>query len=803
MFHGLSAGNQDAGVSGLDKRALSPELVNEILKGAGHTFHYHVLRRRQMTSTPNLQATRSQLSALNFVRLSVSKGLGGTRYEIPPLQEVLSQENAEAAVSVCNGWDNDHLMDFEDFFRIPLFLLTLHIRTTKFCRPSDEEFKALLAELNSLTTPAGLVIVLKSDAIACVKPRFSTRGVLVTFHANLNKYPYSVRLSADTSLESVARQLGTHSPAAAVTVSDEGLKQQAEFLDNFTAYVLVPRKVDINSATLTESLIKSSLTILSLRTEVENLRSRKLTLARDTKSLEAKLEETAKRYDYYERQNRTIENRNHSLISAMGVSSSSPGSPHDRHHLSKYKSQSLVPDSFSSLSSSSFPSPSSTFTSHRLTSGNGVLSEFGIEFDDNLEYAMALQREFDEENLILAAERDRVVRDVEETMMMCNMCYKARSEDSIIRMDPCGHAFCPDCLRNHVVWELNGRHFPVLCPACRLNPTNEQEANVVTDKMVLELGIRTTNMTSGSNYKCLRFRCENFVFVDRQDVEERTVLLCPISSCDNIWCKLCQTAITVGGRRPQQQQQQQQQQQRRPWDYQTGPVDPFSKIEERRERLRREQEEHAQWHHRQQSSAGVVQGTRVGGGGFTITVPNFLGALVRTIHVPIENAISSVIRLGDSILKLSENYRHNNHQRTIITTMIGTTRALALRSQREFRSIHERTMEALELTSEINVEITYWITLTEIYLRGLQESYHLLHLLAISHDHSHSFSSFSSQETTNIQLSEERIYIALQDCENVKKEFQFIPSPPSLSRTIKEGYVFEPRSQFGIYSVSL
>jgi hypothetical protein len=90
------------------------------------------------------------------------------------------------------------------------------------------------------------------------------------------------------------------------------------------------------------------------------------------------------------------------------------------------------------------------------------------EYDD-LEYAISLQLQFDEENLVLTAERDLVTQDAERTFI-CNLCYRNHLYDSVMPMNPCGHNFCPACLRTHVVWELNERHFPVQCPACRLNP---------------------------------------------------------------------------------------------------------------------------------------------------------------------------------------------------------------------------------------------------------------------------------------------------------------------------------------------
>jgi hypothetical protein len=249
-----------------------------------------------------------------------------------------------------------------------------------------------------------------------------------------------VRISAHESLRRTARQLVALFPA--ISVSDTRLAQQAELLTSFTAYSLIRRKGRADSATLTEALLKSSLTLLSLKEEAAYLRSRSSTLASDTKRLKAKLEEKKKRY---EEQRRTVEN---SSSSAMTWGPVTPKLP--------------------ALRSYTPPASQSPAFGERPMTDDPGLRVVSPEYDD-LEYAISLQLQFDEENLVLTAERDLVTQDAERTFI-CNLCYRNHLYDSVMPMNPCGHDFCPACLRTHVVWELNERHFPVQCPACRLNP---------------------------------------------------------------------------------------------------------------------------------------------------------------------------------------------------------------------------------------------------------------------------------------------------------------------------------------------
>lgn len=254
-----------------------------------------------------------------------------------------------------------------------------------------------------------------------------------------------MRISADASLKRTARQLVAHFPT--IGVFDAGLKQQAELLSSFTAYGLIRRNGDADSATLTEALLKSSLTLLSLEEEAAYLRSRSSTMTSNTRRLKAKLEEMKNRY---EEQRRRIKDSSSWAVTRGPVT---PEPPAPRLYTPP-----------ASRSCSAFGESPET---------DDQLLRVVLPERDDIEYAISLQLEFDEENLVLTVERDLVIQDAERTFI-CNMCYRNHSYESVMLMDPCGHNFCPACLRTHVVWELKERHFPVQCPSCRLNPVPER-----------------------------------------------------------------------------------------------------------------------------------------------------------------------------------------------------------------------------------------------------------------------------------------------------------------------------------------
>jgi len=78
-----------------------------------------------------------------------------------------------------------------------------------------------------------------------------------------------------------------------------------------------------------------------------------------------------------------------------------------------------------------------------------------------------LQRQFDEEDRRLAAERAELVAAAEKQCVFnCGMCMGTLPEESIARIDPCGHSFCRECVRELIVSQIESRRFPVLCPTC-------------------------------------------------------------------------------------------------------------------------------------------------------------------------------------------------------------------------------------------------------------------------------------------------------------------------------------------------
>jgi Ring finger domain len=57
-----------------------------------------------------------------------------------------------------------------------------------------------------------------------------------------------------------------------------------------------------------------------------------------------------------------------------------------------------------------------------------------------------LQRQFDEEDRLLAAQRAELAAE-QQRVFDCSVCMGTLPKESIALIEPCGHPFCKECVR--------------------------------------------------------------------------------------------------------------------------------------------------------------------------------------------------------------------------------------------------------------------------------------------------------------------------------------------------------------------
>jgi chromosome segregation ATPase len=149
--------------------------------------------------------------------------------------------------------------------------------------------------------------------------------------------------------------------------------------------------------------------------------------------------------------------------------------------------------------------------------------------------------------------------------------------------------------------------------------------------------------------------------------------------------------------------------------------------------------------------------------GFAIAVPKLQDALMRMVRVSADAAISSVVGFGDALLKPYKGRK-----------TVARKRGLALRAQREFRTVHEHTREALALVANLSVEVTYWRERMEDCTRGVNEC------RAIA-------SRFADAAEAQFAQTQELIAAAQGDCARVEEAYRSAKQNQSRLANVRTG----------------
>lgn len=189
-----------------------------------------------------------------------------------------------------------------------------------------------------------------------------------------------------------------------------------------------------------ESLIVSSLALLALRAELEeltrdngSLEKENLGLEKSIVDLEAQLEEERTKTKRTQAYKPPVVKTTHGSSAGLG--------------------------------------PRVTRSSGSTGGGKGFF-DIEDEMDPSMKLALQLQASFDSENDFLLNQRRELTRTAQR-QYHCGVCLDDVPEDDIVRIDACRHELCRDCARGHVCTKIEEHRFPVLCPVCMADHKNQ------------------------------------------------------------------------------------------------------------------------------------------------------------------------------------------------------------------------------------------------------------------------------------------------------------------------------------------
>jgi hypothetical protein len=224
----------------------------------------------------------------------------------------------------------------------------------------------------------------------------------------------------NTSIHRTAIHLTRILPVDHRLLSDNGLQWQAQLLANFSGHTFVSSRPDIFPEHTIQTITESSLSILTLRAEISDLKLQNSVLTSENKRLVAEKQLEDERRD--ERMKilfSSPKHRNSNRYAPRSANAAAgPSRPGDRHSMQSNAHKHPEPDEKNR---------------HRWKPPQTTRRSFH-----------------------------------------CPICMEDHVEDNVARIDSCGHSFCRECIRDHVGFKLDQNRFPILCPVCMTEHTKDE-----------------------------------------------------------------------------------------------------------------------------------------------------------------------------------------------------------------------------------------------------------------------------------------------------------------------------------------
>ena len=358
---------------------------------------------------------------------------------------------------------------------------------------------------------AAVIITRPPEIIACFKVTDATseQNAYVVFDSHPRpSHPEGAGLIFSSSLENTAKIIKGILHVDKDLISSPDLQWEAQLLTNCSGHIYVAKNWSLDEE---KFILESSLTILTLRSEVMELKqqndaltSQNVKLEEEVASLEnavnqekmkaerasaalSRQEFKPARRDYYQPNavagpsrlplnNRTpLHGGAHSIwadFPPLAPVKSYPSnattgllqlSPPNR--IPQYKgAQSIFADN---------PPPVPTKRPSTYELEDDILEKMQIDFikEDSkesmhsLNAAFKLQKAFDTEDALLRNQGTQL-KSYLQTTFNCGICLETCPEDDAATVDGCGHMICRSCMKGFITSKIAEHRFPILCPIC-------------------------------------------------------------------------------------------------------------------------------------------------------------------------------------------------------------------------------------------------------------------------------------------------------------------------------------------------
>ncbi|KZT12603.1 uncharacterized protein LAESUDRAFT_739975 [Laetiporus sulphureus 93-53] len=527
------------------------------------------------------------LAALNCARVILDMERTGLRNE-NIIREIMKRETLEEVLRPCLSWSRPAHLDVEEIYKAPVFNKSLKLVMFAYEHSGLGEFTQILSHLSNHTrdtrSSTCAIITRPPEIVACVKLATNKSDVFVIFdsHPRPQKHPNGAAFIFQPSVVAAASYLAELFSYDDRLLMDSSVQWQAQLLAHFSAHIFTARDTMGTTAELAEAVLEASLEVLNLRARVLELESH----AGDLEVENTQLSEDVTRLedDIMELKAKNLRNDSR-LRKSEGAANGEliPPAAHCTNNLSSISEKvrgkmPAIPTERASQSSprsyglndrSAKPWNGGSRQASSRTGLNCSSSDEPMDMDDftvaailltqadqlkdaDAMYAAEQQRKFDEEDHYLK----RQMHDLKYTALdvfECGICFDQFNRDVVAEVEPCGHRFCRECARNYAVSKVEGHRYPIPCPLC-MGDKARKDPGAIDDSLIQQLGLSEKQYAIFVEMQMAAFsiilhcrKCENSVFVDKQEYEAAKILVCPLQGCNYAWCKACSQKIEIGG----------------------------------------------------------------------------------------------------------------------------------------------------------------------------------------------------------------------------------------------------------------
>jgi len=386
-------------------------------------------------------------------------------------------------------------------------------------------------------TSAAVMITRPPEIVACLKIYTAKTEVYLIFDSHIRpNHPSGAGFILNTSMNTAAAYLASLFQMDRHSTDSDTLRQfqwQMDLMRHFSGHILVSTQSSGNERENTNlTLLESSMTILKLNAELAAMKSENMFLTMELeKSQIALVDEKNIRAQIHARASKPPLQSLRSLLPNANRRREKIASPGVAHRSQSRTTQKPVPD----------------------VENRDHMLALQLQWDiDNerasVERATREQQEYEMENRRLAIEREALALNYPKPFQ-CGICLEDHPEDSVARIGQCRHPFCRNCLREYIRSKLSEHIYPIFCPVCVAEQGVPQPSSV-NEGIIRQLGFteeeyRIFDELQISAYSILLHcrKCQQTMFVDREEHQESKLLVCPLPGCQHVWCKLCQQTI--------------------------------------------------------------------------------------------------------------------------------------------------------------------------------------------------------------------------------------------------------------------